>query len=58
MFYIASRCHLPSGQGREVQGSEEEGEEGGEESPVDGQPEGAGLGKECKMSRLILNTRH
>ena len=61
MLDLASRSHLPSGQGSgpEERGAREGGEavEGGEEGPVDGQPEGAGLGQEWKMPLPILERR-
>ena len=60
VFDLPSWSDLASGQrsGSEAGGSGtgREAVEGGEEGPVDGQPEGTGLGQEWKMPLPLLDT--
>ena len=60
MFDLPGRSDLASGQrsGSEAggAGTGREAVEGGEEGPVDGQPEGTGLGQEWKMPLPLLDT--
>ena len=60
MLDFSGRSDLTGGQrsGSEAggAGTGREAVEGGEEGPVDGQPEGAGLGQEWKMPLSLLDT--